>query len=186
MKKIIIGSLVGAILTFGWQALSWTVLPFHDKGFLQVAGQEAAIDQLSSMFKEDGQYMVPRADVNLSEDEKMNYMKTRVGKPWALVSFHKSMDDDMFGPMIRGFLICLACVWIVCLVVNRQTNRTFTSVFGTVFSFGIVSFLFVNYNNHNWFDTPWDVVKGDFIDAIAAWGLCAIWLGWLFGRRSVR
>ncbi|MEO5647778.1 MAG: hypothetical protein ABIQ56_05415 [Chitinophagaceae bacterium] len=149
MKKILIGSFIGAILTFGWQTISWTVLPFHDQGFLQVADQENVIGQFSAIFKEDGQYLVPRADANLSEEAKQSYMKSRTDKPWALVSFHKSMSDDMMSSIIRGFLICLVCVWLVCLVVHRQANKTFTSIFLTVLSFGIVSFLYINYNNHN-------------------------------------
>lgn len=61
MKKAIIGALVGAILVFGWQAVSHLFLNYHDSAFKQVAGQEQLIETLTGVIKEDGQYLVPEA-----------------------------------------------------------------------------------------------------------------------------
>jgi hypothetical protein len=32
--------------------------------------------------------------------------------------------------------------------------------------------------------TPWDVIKGELIDLLVAWGLCGLWLGWWLNRRK--
>ena len=48
MKKLIIGGLVGGILLFLWQTLSWTVLDLHGKEYQQAPGQDTVLNSLNS------------------------------------------------------------------------------------------------------------------------------------------
>jgi hypothetical protein len=105
------------------------------------------------------------------------------GKPWAVVTYHAAYKNDMTSSLIRGFLIGLVCVIIICGVIQKLSNKSFTNIFVTVFSFALICFLYVWYNQHNWFDVPWTVLKGEMIDLFASWGLCAAWLGWWYSKK---
>ena len=43
MKKWIVGSLVGAIIVFGWQFLSWNMLSIHIAGEKYTTAQDTII-----------------------------------------------------------------------------------------------------------------------------------------------
>jgi hypothetical protein len=186
MKKILIGSFVGAILLFGWQSLSWTVLGVHDKAYLYTPSQDALLSSISTTLKTEGQYLLPRLPDNSSHEEMEKMGKQMEGKPWAVVSYYQSYEFDMVMPIVRGFFIALVCVILVCWVIQRLGKRTFGAVFTTVLTFGMICFLFVWYNQHNWFHTSWNVITGELIDNLAGWGLCGAWLGWWYGRREIR
>ena len=169
MKKIIIGSFIGAILLFGWQSLSWTVLGIHNKAYLYTPAQDTLLSSISNSLQTDGQYMLPRVPDNLSHEEMEKLGKQMDGKPWAVVSYNRSYKYDMVMPIVRGFFIALVCVILVCWIVQRLGKRSFGTVFTTVLTFGMICFLFVWYNQHNWFQTSWDVITGELIDDLAGW-----------------
>ena len=183
MKKIIIGALIGAVLLFAWQSLSWTVLQLHNKAYQYTPAQDSLLSGISRALKTDVQYMLPRLPDNTPHEEMEKMGKQMEGKPWAVVTYHTAYRFDMVMPLVRGFFISLVCVILVCWVIQRLGKKTFGSIFTTVLTFGMVCFLFVWYNQHNWFQTSWDILNGELIDNIAGWGLCGIWLGWWYGRR---
>jgi hypothetical protein len=183
MKKIIIGSLVGAILLFGWQAASWMVLGLHDKAMKYTPAEDSLLNTFSNTLTEEGQYVIPGLPPGATQKDMEECAQKNNGKPWAVITYHKTRNTDMAMPIIRGFLICLVCLWLCCLVIAKLANKSFTGVFSTTLTFGLISFLFVWYIGHNWMDTPWDVLKGELIDDIAGWGLAGIWLGWWYGRK---
>jgi len=183
MKKIIIGSLVGAVILFAWLFLSWSLLGLHDKGMKYTPAQDSLLTVIGNSLSEEGQYLLPNVPAGASQKEMEECMQKNDGKPWAVVTYHKSKKTDMAMPMIRGFLICFVCVWLCCLVIARLANKNFYNIFSTALTFGLVSFLYVWYMGHNWMDTGWDILTGELIDNLAGWGLAGIWLGWWYGRK---
>ena len=59
MKKILIGAIVGGIIIFAWQTLSWPVLNLHAKAAEYTPKQQEIMNYLNSQFNEDGQFMMP-------------------------------------------------------------------------------------------------------------------------------
>jgi hypothetical protein len=184
MKRAILGALVGAILVFGWQAVSHMFLHHHDAAYKQVAGQDAAIQTLSGIFKEDGQYLVPRSNPNSSQEEMARYDAGMQGKPWALVTWHQAEHTDMAMAALRSFTTAFLCVLIFIWLIGKPPG--FGSVLAKSIGIGIFVFLFVYYNSNIWLQTPWEVIRPELIDLLAAWGLCGIWLGWWLNRRKQR
>ncbi len=183
MKKLIIGSFVAGLLLFGWQSLSWTALNLHDDAYIYTPAEKTVIDALTTNLPADGQYMVPRSKPGASAEEMEKMGAEMKGKPWAVVTYHSAYKNDMVSPIIRGFLISLFCAVIVCLVIQKLAVKSFGNIFATVMCFGFTCFFFVWYNQHNWFETPWTVLKGEGIDILASFGLAAVWLGWWYSRR---
>ncbi len=183
MKKWIIGSLVGAVIVFFWQFLSWTVLGVHDNAVKHHPAQDSILSVLSSTIQEDGSYMLPSPPPGSSSEEHQAMAKEMDGKPWATVVYHQAFDADMMRPMIRGFLIDLFLVFTLIYILTRGGIPAPIRVVAGSVAVGLFTFLWGPYNGHNWYDLPMDMIMGDLVDGIVAWGLCGIWLGWWLNRK---
>ena len=102
MKKWLIGSLVGGIIVFAWQFLSWTMLGIHNDAARYHPAQDSIVNYLSSVIKEDGAYMLPTAKPEMSRSEHEEMVKQMEGKPWASVIYHNNFKYNMARQMTRG------------------------------------------------------------------------------------
>jgi hypothetical protein len=181
MKKLVIGALVGGILVFLWQTLSWTVLDLHAKEY-QVAPAEGAImDVLNAQLKEDGQYRLPGLDRHASTEERKKFMEATDGKPWAIVSYHKAYTTDMVTTIVKGFVAALIAALFVCYVLSTNPNRTFGGIFISTILIGLAGYLFIPFADHIWWEKPGAITN--LIDVLISWGLCGLWLGWYLKRK---
>jgi hypothetical protein len=181
MKKLIIGAIVGGILLFLWQFLSWSALGVHESYAQYTEKQDAVVNFLSTQFTEDGQYLLPTHPKDATAAERESVMKAAEGKPWAIVSYHKSFSFNMTTNMIRGFLVNVIAVGLFCWILSKMNPTSFGNVFIASLFVGIISFLYYPYTNSIWFKTPG--VMGYFADALVGWGLVGAWLGWWYKRR---
>lgn len=182
MKKWLIGSFVGALLVFLWQFLSWTMLNIHKDAVKYHPAQDSIMSYLSSVMTEEGAYMLPTAKPGTPRKEHQEMAKGMNGKPWASIIYHKEFHYDMAMPIIRGFLICLVLVFLLIYMLTRGGTPTAMRALGGSVAAGLFAFLLGPYTAHNWFDIPMSMVTADLIDAIVAWTLCGIWLGWWLNR----
>ena len=182
MKKILIGALVGGIILFIWQSLSFTVLNLHAKAFQYTPKQEAILTSLNSLVTEEGQYLIPNLPADATSEDREAYMKNSDGKPWAMVSYHKAMDMNMGMNMIRGLLVDIVAIFFLCWIVSRFDLPTFGRVLTASVFTGLIVFFTAPYTAHIWYKS-FDIMA-HFVDAIVGWGLTGLWLGWWFSRRS--
>ncbi len=181
MKKILIGGLIGGILLFAWQTLSWTVGNFHEKGQQHTAKQDSILSYLNNSGLAEGSYMLPRAAPGVSMDEMEKQMNASVGKPWARLTYYKSMDADMVMNMVRGLLSNIIIVCLLCWIFAKISNGSFSTYFIACLAVGIITFTNGAYTGHIWY--PLFDINAYFMDALASWGLAGIWLGWWMPRK---
>jgi len=107
MKKKIIAAIVGGIIIFVWQFLTWGLLNLHEAQQKYTPKQDSVLTYLSSQFSEDGAYMLPTFAPGTSNEEMEKQMKASEGKPWAQVVYHKSMPgmSKMYMNMGRSLLV---------------------------------------------------------------------------------
>ncbi len=73
MKKWIVGSLVGAIIVFAWQFLSWDMLNLHAAEQKYSSAQDQIMTTLNSSNLEDGgMYLMPIAPTQKETRELMS------------------------------------------------------------------------------------------------------------------
>lgn len=182
MKKLIIGAIVGGILLFIWQSLSFTLLDLHGKAFQYTPRQEAIMASLNSLLTEDGQYFLPRAEDESNTEQREAMTKNSQGKPWAMISYHKSMDMNMGMNMIRGLLIDIVAIAMFCWIVSKMDSPTMGKILTASVFTGLIVFFTASYTAHIWYET-FDLMA-HFMDAIVGWGLVGIWLGWWYSRKT--
>ena len=182
MKKWLIGSIVGAILVFLWQFLSWTILPVHSGEAKYTPAEKEILNSLSAL-KEDGVYQLPGAPPGTSSADHQKLMEDLEGKPWATVIYRSSYKLDMVMPIIRGFLVDVVLVFLLIYILTRAGTPTSMRIVAGSVAVGFFTFLVGPYTMHNWFQTPTESYIGHLLDAFVAWGLCGLWLGWWLNRK---
>lgn len=179
MKKIIIGTLVGTVIYFGFQAVMW-MGGFHRDFYTYAAKQDTVLNILTRNLPGEGLYMMPMADPKnpdfKSHQEKLE--KTMVGNPWAMVFYHPKMSDFSASYLLMGILYTLIAALITTIVLYYGKFPGFWSRFFVSMAFALFALSQGVLNNMNWWSFPWSFVKPQVIDLVIGWGLCSVWFAW--------
>ena len=179
-KKLIIGALVGGIIFFIWQTLSWTMLNLHGSTQKYTPNQDTILAVLGSQLAEEGSYFLPNVAPGSTNEEMEKYYESVTGKPWAQVSYHKAMEMNMGVNMMRGFVVDLVAVFLLCWLLLKMPDLSMqTSILASV-AVGVIGYLTTEYSSSIWYETN---TIPDLIDAVVAWALCGAWLGWWINRK---
>ena len=181
MQKTIIGAIVGGIIIFAWQFLSWTVLNLHLPANQYTANQEAIMSVLEKNLPEEGGYMIPALPPDASNEDHQKLMTEAEGKPWATIQYHKAMDTGMVMNIIRGLLTNIIMVWLFCWILMKMNAPTFGTILTASLFTGLIVFLNGPYTGSIWYDL-FDIM-GHFADAMVSWIACGLWLAWWLRRR---
>ncbi|MFY9464475.1 MAG: hypothetical protein WAP48_05275 [Sediminibacterium sp.] len=182
MKKTIIGSIVGALILFMWQFLSWTALDLHGSTQEYTPKQDSIMAFLSANLEKQGGYYLPRAPKGASFEEMEKLAAENVGKPWVSIQYHNELDYNMGLSMGRAFLVDILLVWMLIWVMGKFAKNDFTTTFFASLIVGVFAYLNSNYTLHIWY--PQFDIRAYLIDAVAMWGLTGIWLGWWLNRKK--
>ena len=183
MKKSIVGAIVGGLLIFIWQTLSWTMLDLHRPVQNYSAKQDTIMNFLSAHLEQGG-YLLPTVPKGATMDEGMKMGEKMLGKPWASVQYHKSYDlaaNDMYMNMVRGLVANIAMVWLLCWILGKWARFSSGSVFIACIFISLIVFINQPYTTFIWYKI-FDL-RAHLLDAVASWGLCGVWLGWWLKRK---
>lgn len=179
MNKLIIGGIVGGVMIFIWQFLSWGPLNLHKSQQRYTPKQDTILAFLNEQFSEDGFYYMPGLPEGASGDEYQKAMELNVGKPWAQIYYHKAWNTNMGMNMARGLMVNIVAALLLCWILLKIPENNFLNTLLIAFCVGMMSYLTTSYTSSIWFETP---SMPDLLDAIMSWGLCGAWLGWWLNR----
>ena len=179
MKKQLIASLVGGLIIFIWQFLSWSILNIHGAEFQYTASQDKIMECLVQQNLEEGAYFIPQAPTGSTSQEEQAFMESSLGKPWATISYHKAMSMNMGMNMFRGFVVDVVAVFLLVWLLLKITNLNFNTPLLASLAVGAMGYLTIPYLNSIWFETN---TIGYIIDTVVQWGLIGAWLGWWLNR----
>jgi hypothetical protein len=185
MKKLLIGAIVGGLLIFIWQTLSWTMLDLHRPSQDYTAKQDTIMNVLNANLDKDGGYYMPAVPKGTSFEDAIKAGEKMQGKPWAIIQYHKSFDANMnamYMNMGRGLIANIVMVWLLCWILAKWGKTGFGNIFIACIFTGLIVFINQPYNTFIWYKI-FDV-RAHLIDALASWGLCGIWLGWWMSRKN--
>jgi mannose/fructose/N-acetylgalactosamine-specific phosphotransferase system component IID len=183
MKKVIIGSIVGALIIFIWQFLSFGAINFHKPAQDYTEKQGEIMTYLNGLNLKEGGYIMPNMPEGATMDDHEKLMKESNGKPWASLQYHsknESTTNDMIMNMVRGFLVNIVILLLFCWLVRKMNATAFSTVVLSALVVGLIVFFNGPYTGHIWYKT-FDI-WASFIDAIVSWGLTGLWLGWWLRR----
>ena len=182
MKKLVIGAIVGGIIIFIWQTLSWAALNLHHASQEYTPKQDSILSYLNSQFSEDGAYLLPNYPKGTSREEMEKQMEVNKGKPWVQIQYHKALNVNMASNIIRGLIIDIIIAALVCWILLKIPTAGMGTIVAICVVIGLVVFMNSPYTVHIWYP------KADIIvhlqDALVSWTLCGLWLGWWLPRRK--
>ena len=182
MNKILISTLVGAIILFVFQASSWMFLGIHDHSFKYTPSQDSIMPVLSTHL-EEGMYFLPFFDkATTSEEEQQKIHEANAGKPWAMITYHNEMEMDMGKTMGLGFLSDFLVCLLISLVLINIPASTFSMRMFLVMCLAALVMLGGPLYQANWFDTPTHYLSGELIDILGGYFLAGLWMSWWTGR----
>ncbi len=177
--KVFISALVGGILLFIWQSLSWAVLNVHgDAMAFSAEGQEEILEAMSEHL-ETNIYYLSYADPEATPEE---FSEQATGRPQALVNYVSEYQNNMGPLMVRGLVYSFFVALVVSLVLARSRNTGFIGRFFTVMGFALVLILFDTLGDMNWWYHPMNWVWPEVIDYLVMFALSGIWMAWWMGR----
>jgi len=175
MKKFIIATVVGGIVLFMWQFLSFAAVNLHSKATTYTPKQDTILQFLSSNLQE-GQYLLPTVPPNSSMDDEQKLMEAANGKPWASIAYHKSLDTGMTLNLVRGYIADIAIIALVVWLLLQFKQRKFLTILLANIAIGSIAFMNIPYQDYIWYKT-FDI-NAYLLDAVVGWGLVGLWLGW--------
>jgi hypothetical protein len=181
MKKWIIGALVGGILTFAWQTISWTMLDLHRNAQQYTPKQDSILQFLGTQFTESGDYFLPNLPAGASAEENEKLMAASTGKPWAKISYHTSWEANMTANIIRGLLVNIMMVAFMVWILSKMNAPSFSTILISCLFAGLIGFINFPYASYIWYQGGG--IRADLMDALVQWGLAGIWLGWWLNRK---
>lgn len=178
--KSIIAILVGGVLLFVWQFLSWTIFNIHGGNQKYTAKQNEIIQFLDQNLEGEGSYFLPNFPPGTSQEEQQAKMEALKGTPWVAIAFHKSMDMNMGVNMARGLVINFVAIGLLLWVLMQFANKGFKEVYMASLFTGLISYFTGSYTFSIWYETN---SIPDLIDAIASWSLVGLWLGYYISKK---
>lgn len=167
MKKRILFSLIGALIIFVWEFLSFAMPCFHSASQTYTPAQGEILNKLQEVGLQEGMYLLGQPDPSLSSKEKEEMMKSLDGQPWAVINYHKQNSMDMASPMIFGVLVCLLISFLLFWIFQQQKNPTLLNRILVSLAVGGIAFLYHPLTHYIWYREP--DIFAYMLDATIPW-----------------
>lgn len=175
MKRTILGTIVGGLILFFWQFVSWQGANIHSSQMTYTPLQAELLECLKSNNLAEGEYLIPNKPPEMSTDEYMKiFDRDQLGKPWARIQYHHSFENTMGINMFRGLVIDLLSVFLLCMILLGDPTLNFKKVMMTSLVVGVIAYLTIPYLSSIWFKSN---SLPDLVDAIVPWALIGLTLG---------
>lgn len=181
MKKSIIGGLLGGLVLFFWQFLSWGALNMHRSQMDYTPKQDKIMAALADLNLEEGEYFLPNVPEGATAEQYADYQTNMVNKPYATLTYGKAATNSMFMNLIRGFIINFLSVFLFCYLLMANPQLNFKIVVISALIVGLISYMTIPYLESIWFKSN---SIPDLIDAVVQWGLAGLVLGWLLPEKN--
>ena len=166
MKNSIIAILIGAVLVLVYQSLSWMMLPIHANSHKYTTMEDSLLQSMNGL--ESGVYFLPGEPPGASMEEIQAKREGAIGKPWALLYYHETMEMNMFKSIGLAFLINVILVWLIVWIIKTGNITEKQAIFKLNFVVALIIVFSALIMQWNWFSTPMHNLVGDVIDQLAA------------------
>ena len=172
---MILGALVGGLILFFWQFVSWQAAQLHSSQMSYTPLEGQILDCLKSNNLPEGEFLIPNKPPEMPMEAYMKLFESQyMGQPWARIQYHHSFDDTMVMNMVRALIIDVLSVFLLCMLLLGDPTLSFKKVMTACLVVGIIAYLTIPYLNAIWFKTN---SLPDLIDAIVPWTLIGLVLG---------
>lgn len=173
MKKHLLFAIIGGIIIFAWQFLSYAMPNFHKNANEYTPLQDTLLATFQAVGLDEGMYMLGQPN---PDDPDATYDMAE-NSTWAVLNYQIDVPNSMTTPMIRGIITCIVIAALLFLFFKQQTNAGLLDRLLISVGVGLIGFLFTPYTNFIWYRNP--DIYAHLLDAFVPF-LILGWLGHLF------
>ncbi|MGI9547774.1 MAG: hypothetical protein ACR2MM_11080 [Flavobacteriaceae bacterium] len=184
MKRTIITLILGTLIIFIWNAVSWMALPFHANSMNSIPESALNTNQLKEQLTEDGVYHYPGMPQDQS-DEALKEVEAKLAEgPRITLMVYKSGSTAFMDPMnfLWDLIFNLIIVVLVLGLVRGLADHSFKNILRATISIGLVISFMTDIPMKNWFMFPLDYTLANVLDYLISMTL----LGLLFAGYTFR
>ena len=167
MKKHLLFSLIGAVVIFIWQFISFAMPNFHNPSHGYTPAQDEILQKFQELGLKEGIYVLGMPDPSSTRAEQKAAMQAHEGKPWAVLNYQMNNSMDMVMPMIRGFLVCFVISFLLFWIFLQQKEASMKNRLFISMAVGLIGFFFVPYTRFIWYKEP--DIWAYFADGLVPW-----------------
>lgn len=194
MGRVFIASLVGAIVSFIWGAVSWMVLDWHHSTIRSFDNEEALTKLIATSAREHGVYLLPnwmgRPMRNPTPESQAAEQKAKVGRqagPAVFAIVRTGQQQHRFGMDLTfayAFLRSLGACFIVALLVRQTKRLDYIQKVGFCVLCGIFAGLATDVPMLIWFEAPLRYTLINMADHLCEWFLVGLVIGALVQEKE--
>jgi len=193
MFKIILGALLAAVAVFAWEALSWTVLGWHENGFRSFRDEEAVAEVIkANVTSGHGIYLLPameEAPQVATVEEKKAFEEKQVqameNGPYVYAIIRPGSEEISMGTnMILSFARSFVCALLVAALLS-QVALFYPARIAFVAAAGLFAGLTSDLPMWIWFENPARDTVVNIADHVIAWIIGGAVLGIFVGKDPV-
>lgn len=193
MGKIILGAVLTAMAVFGWEAVSWTALGWHQNGFRAFRDESKVAEVIkANVTSGHGIYLLPamgEAPKIATAEEKKAFVaeqqKAMKNGPYVYAIVRPGKADVSMGTNLTlSFIRCLICSLLIAALLS-QTALFYPARIAFVAAAGLFAGLTADLPMWIWFENPGRDAVVNIADHLIAWVIGGAVLGIFVGKDPV-
>lgn len=181
MKKHILFSIIGGVIIFVWQFLTYAMPNFHKSAQTYTPLQDTIMQQFKTLGLEQGMYMLGMPNPDKPEEVAASWNEE--SSTWAIVNYRINDSNSMGLPMFRSFAIGMLIAGLLFWLYKQKEETSLYYKLTVSVVVGLISFMYVPYSNYIWYKAP--DIYAHLLDGIVPW-LILGFIGHLFLKPKVR
>ena len=181
MKKHILFSIIGGVILFMWQFLSYAMPDFHKSAHAYTPLQDSIMNQLDKLGLEQGMYMLGMPNPDNPEEVDLSWNEEY--STWAILNYRINDSNSMALPMTRGVIITIIIAAMLFWLFKQKEDSSLLNKLLISVGVGFISFLYVPYSNFIWYKAP--DIYAHMMDGIIPW-LILGFIGHLFLKPKIK
>jgi hypothetical protein len=181
MKTLIKGALLGGLIVFFWETISWTALPFHEKSFKEFQDRVSVQNVLMSNAPEKGLYLLSYENLEnqgLTAEQKQEKMKQQYEQmekgPFALLVMNPEGTGAMPAAILFSLLLQITGALLVTWLLMKANIASYGGRLAFVTVFGVTAGLLGHMPDWIWWKFPCDYVGLKIADMAVDWFLAGL------------
>ncbi len=176
IKQLVLGTVLGAIVLFIWNALAWMIIPWPGEPLRHFTSEDAIVAAIKANAPRSGNYLIPNEPQRLpgmTEEQYQKAMKDAEDRmnngPNVFVAVRLE-PVSVARAMVVGFLTNIVTVFLACVLLRQTDRLSYRGRVGFVAGLGLLIFAGGHLDEWNWWG---------FSHAYTMMQLGALAIGWI-------
>lgn len=156
MKKPLLFGILGGLILFVWQFISFAGANLHGSAQAYTPLQDPILERLAELNLEEGMYALgspspeERADPALGAE----YMARMEGQPYGVLNYQMNWRGDMTPNLLRSVVMNILTALLLFGILGLAGDATTGKRVMIAVAVGLAGFMFYPYSNFIWFKNP--------------------------------